>query len=222
MRRIEALLCDLDGTICDSEWAHIEAWELVVRGHGFELDEGWDLDYVGKPDDFAAVRMRERYPSLPPAKDLLAERHGAYRKIIAEHSDRVSYPGVAEALEKLAAAGIKLAVGTNSPWDNTIAALRAAGIERFFPVIVAYGMTPRGKPAPDLYVEAALRLDVDPAVCAVVEDTPIGIDAGKAAGAFVVAVTTTNTRDALVDADIVLDSPAAAMNWILDNARGVP
>ncbi|MDR1613440.1 MAG: HAD family phosphatase [Planctomycetota bacterium] len=218
MRRIEGVMCDLDGTVCDSEWAHILAWEKIVHHkYGFRLEEGWDLDYIGKPDDYAARAMRNNFPALPETDVLLRERHEAYRGIITEKAELLRYPGLREELEKLSAAGFKLAVGTNSPLENTLTALRSAGIDKYFPVVVAYGMTERGKPAPEIYLEAARRLGVDPAQAVVVEDTPIGIAAGKAAGAIVIAVTTTNPASVLSDADLVIESPAAAMAWIGKN-----
>lgn len=215
---IEAVLCDLDGTLVDSEGYHVQAWMEVANRHGVVLPEGWDADYVGKPDYDTAVRMLPMFPRHPTVKDLLRERHRRYQDLVAAHSQEVRYPGVESGLETLRNAGVKLGVGTNSPMENTTAALKAAGIDRLFEVIVAYGMVPNGKPAPDIYLAAAERLGVAPSACVVVEDTVVGIVSGKAAGCYVIAVSTTHQAEELrKEADLVLPDTDSAFRWIMEH-----
>lgn len=218
-REIAGIICDLDGTLVDTEDLHLEAWYDIVKRYGATLPEGWEARYMGNPDIDWAHHCVEAH-SLPLSADaLLAERHKLYRSLLRAHGSRAAFPGVAEELGRLTGLGVKMAVGTNSPIENTTVALEFAGISSFFPVVVAFGMTPRGKPAPDIFQAAAARLGLRPDECAVLEDTRPGVTAGKAAGATVLAVTTTNPASVLADADMIFPSTRDAMGWVRDNCR---
>ncbi len=116
--------------------------------------------------------------------------------------------GAVEAVRTLHAAGLPLAVASSSNRPLIDAVLEAAGIAACFAATVSSEEVARGKPSPDVYLEAARRLGVDPSACAAVEDSANGIRAAAAAGMRVIAYP--NTRfppapDALALADVVLD-----------------
>jgi HAD superfamily hydrolase (TIGR01509 family) len=111
----------------------------------------------------------------------------------------------------MAAARWPLAIASSSNPELIEVVLRAAGLREFFPVTVSSQEVARGKPAPDVYLEAADRLAVEPARCAAVEDSHNGIRAAKAAGMRVVAVPNPHfppDEDALAGADVVVRSVA--------------
>jgi beta-phosphoglucomutase len=83
-----------------------------------------------------------------------------------------------------------MALATSAPAPNVVHTLRELSLEHAFPVIVRGDEVPRGKPAPDVFIEAAKRLNVEPSQCLVFEDAPMGIAAARAAGMPVVALTT--------------------------------
>jgi HAD superfamily hydrolase (TIGR01509 family) len=117
-------------------------------------------------------------------------------------------PGAVEAVERLAARR-PLGLASSSNRELIEAALDASGLARHFRVTVSSEEVARGKPAPDVYLEAARRLDVAPELCAAVEDSHNGIRSAKAAGMRTIAIP--NRRfppgeDALAEADVVLDS----------------
>jgi HAD superfamily hydrolase (TIGR01509 family) len=118
--------------------------------------------------------------------------------------------GAVEAVERIAARWpLALASSSNRPLID--AALEAAGLARCFRATVSSEEVPRGKPAPDVYLEAARRLGVEPTRCAAIEDSHSGIRSAKAAGMRVVAVpnaTYPPGEDALAEADVVLRSLA--------------
>ncbi|MDR3210314.1 MAG: HAD family phosphatase [Planctomycetota bacterium] len=211
------LICDLDGTLLNNEWVHVLAWEEELLLHGVKIAAGWDAQYVGHPDRDLAKLLVEAYPVLPAAEDLLAKRNQRYRELLVEKRQGVIFPGVAEVLAELRELGVLTAIGSNSPMENCLAALEVAGLADYFPVIVAHGMAAAPKPAPDIYCEATRRLDLPPAECAVVEDTGLGVAAGKAAGCLTLAVLTTSTPERLAGADRVFPTTAAALEWV---ARG--
>lgn len=218
MPEFRGVLFDLDGTLVDSEWLHVGAWKVIVENYKLELTGDWDKDYIGKPDVYQAEKMRAQFPHLPEMPELLVERHAIYQRLLRENSDKIRFPGVEEGLKELRADGFKLAVGTNSPLTNTTVALEAAGIDKYFDALVAFGMVPHGKPAPDIYLEAARRIGVDPALCVVVEDTDVGIMAGKAAGCFSIGVATSYDPKDLAKADKIFKTTKDGIDWIRASA----
>ena len=113
-------------------------------------------------------------------------------------------PGAGDLLRS----GYRLAIVTSCSSQLADVRLRAAGLPRP-EVVVSSSMVMRGKPDPEGFLLGAQRLDVEAARCAVLEDSPVGIDAGHAAGARVIALRTTHGDDALVRADAIIDNLAA-------------
>lgn len=221
MPEIRGILCDLDGTLVNSEWVHVLAWNVIGEKYKLVLEEGWDADYVGKPDAYQAEKMRQMFPQLPEESALLVERHAIYQDLLRKHAEQIRFPGVLDEVKNALDAGYLLAVGSNSVLPNCTTALDAAGLSAYFPVVVAYGQVKEGKPAPDIYLEAARRLGLSPAECVVLEDTEIGLVAGKAAGCRTVGVTTTHMSEDLTSADRVFSKTADAFAWIRGEGREV-
>ena len=110
------------------------------------------------------------------------------RRMLARYeTDLPVVPGAVEAVAKLAAAGLRLALASSSNRELIDAVLRELGLTELFEVTVSSEEVGRGKPAPDVYLEAARRLGVAPARCAAVEDSASGIRAAHAAGMRVIA-----------------------------------
>src|SRR5690606_16905940 len=84
----------------------------------------------------------------------------------------------------------KVAVASGGVWETVIGTLKAIGVRDLFDVIVTQDQVKRGKPAPDLFLEAARRMEVDPTKCLVFEDGLLGLEAAKAAGMKAVFVPT--------------------------------
>lgn len=126
---------------------------------------------------------------------------------MADTDGVVALPGAVEAVAALVGADPqRCAIATSATRELADVRIAAAGIP-VPDVVVSVDDVPRGKPHPDPFVLAAERLGVDPADCLVCEDAPNGIAAARAAGADVLAVTTTSDP-ADLDADVVLDSLA--------------
>ncbi len=119
-------------------------------------------------------------------------------------------PGAPEAVERLAARWpLAVASSSNRPLIDLV--LELSGLAPFFGATVSSEEVERGKPAPDVYVEAARRLGADPGRCAAVEDSENGIRSAKAAGMRVIAIPNRRyppAEEALREADVVLDSIA--------------
>lgn len=101
-------------------------------------------------------------------------------------------PGVRRWLERLRGGGVACGIGSSTEEKNVRLGLGLLGLEEFFQAAVTAEHVQRGKPAPDVFLEAARRLGAMPAQCVVFEDAPAGVEAGRAAGMRVVGVTTTH------------------------------
>jgi HAD superfamily hydrolase (TIGR01509 family) len=146
------------------------------------------LGVPGTPEEINEAiveRMLERYGAAPPL-----------------------IPGAVEAVRRLAAQ-LPLAIASSSNPELIEVVLRAAGIRELFTVVVSSQEVPRGKPAPDVYLEAARRLGVDAARCAAVEDSHNGIRSAKAAGLRVIVFPNLHfppDDEAMAQADVVIHS----------------
>lgn len=190
-------LFDIDGTLVDSTDAVVGAWQEVALRYGGDLDAIMavahgrrDVDIV--PQFFA--------PDVAP----LVIAHIAAREP-AKAADVRPMPGAGDLLRSLPAGS--WAAVTSGPRQLMSTRLAEAGLP--VPnVLIGADDVERGKPDPQGYLMAARRLGVDPVACVVVEDTPAGIAAGRAAGALVVGIVSTHRRADLTDADIVIDELA--------------
>jgi beta-phosphoglucomutase len=185
---IAALLFDLDGTLIDSMPHHHTAWEEWHRRRALPFDaDGFFAATAGRTN---AEIMRTLVPGAT-ADDYLAmahEKEMLYRDI-ATHSLEL-IPGF-EALRAAARErGLKLAICTASTLENMALAFKRFGLDAHMDTVVSPADGVRGKPHPDIFVEAARRLGVSPADCVVFEDAPLGIEAARNAGMVAVALTT--------------------------------
>jgi len=129
-----------------------------------------------------------------------------YREIIIEKLQPAQ--GAKELLEALKIENFLLAVGSSAPRANLDLVLTSTGLQEYFHAFVAGQDVNNGKPAPDTFLKAAEKLSLGAENCVVVEDAVQGVEAGKAAGMPVVAVTTTRSRADLKRADIIVESLA--------------
>jgi beta-phosphoglucomutase family hydrolase len=187
----DGYIFDLDGTLIDTMPIHYRAWADAMRHRG--LTEALDEDY------FYALGG---VPSLQVA-DLLAAKHGIVIESphqVAEHKEelyraRLRTEAIAEiapvvAFARRIALTHPVAIATGGTPDVALPSLKAAGLDNLFNVIVTpLDVAPgRGKPHPDMFLEAARRLGVAPEKCLVFEDAEPGIRAALAAGMTVVRV----------------------------------
>lgn len=185
---IAALLFDLDGTLIDSMPHHHTAWEEWHRRRALPFDaDGFFAATAGRTN---AEIMRTLVPGAT-ADDYLAmahEKETLYREI-ATHSLEL-IPGF-EALRAAARdRGLRLAICTASTPENMALAFARFGLDAQMDTVVSPADGVRGKPHPDIFLEAARRLGVAPADCVVFEDAPLDVEAARNAGMPAVALTT--------------------------------
>jgi HAD superfamily hydrolase (TIGR01509 family) len=203
---VEAVVFDMDGVLIDSE----PVWERVRRGLVAEHGGHWAADAQDRmmgmsTGEWSAYLSADLGVGLPPervAEQVVAAMTAQYQAHLP------LLPGAVEAVRALAARW-PLAVASSAPRSLIGAVLDASGLRPAFAAAVSSEEVPRGKPAPDVYLEAAARLGIAPALCAAVEDSSNGLRSAAAAGLAVIAVPRPEyppAAEALDLARLVLDS----------------
>ena len=188
---IAGVLFDLDGTLADTEPIQWEAYRRALRAWGADVDlETYRRHWIAV-EGGSEWACRTFALAATPA-ELRARKADEYRALIA--AGVPSRPGARAALARLAP-HYRLAVATNSIRSEVEVVLGHLGLREFFTALVTREDYAAAKPAPDPYLEAARRLGLPPAACAVVEDTARGVASGVAAGCVVVAVPSELTQD---------------------------
>jgi HAD superfamily hydrolase (TIGR01509 family) len=212
LRVIAAIVFDLDGVLIDSE----ETWAHVRRAYALERGGSYPESATGAMQGMSSIEWSAyMHEDLGvPAEPSVISREVAER--VAEEYRRALplLPGAVEAVRSLAARWL-LAVASSANRSLIDLVLETAGIASFFEATVSSEEVERGKPAPDVYLEAAARLDVDPHLCAAVEDSSNGLRSAAAAGMRVVAVPNRAfppADDALALAALVLDGGVAELS----------
>jgi HAD superfamily hydrolase (TIGR01509 family) len=202
----EAVVFDLDGVIVDSEHVWDAARESLARERGGHWHENAQRDMMGMSSVEWSRYMHDVIGLEDPPEEISAEVVRRLEAIYREELPLIE--GAAEAVARLAKRW-PLGVASSSNRRIIDLVLDLADLDRFFRATVSSEEVPRGKPAPDVYLETARRLGADPRKCAAVEDSHNGILSARAAEMRVVAIP--NTRyppgeEALAAADVVIQS----------------
>jgi 2-phosphoglycolate phosphatase len=195
LQNVKAVLFDLDGTLVDSSEAIIKAVEKVLESKGLTCNRAKVARMIGLP-------LENIFGVLAPnlSEQEIWQLVHEYRKYyMAHHLENTTiHPSAQMVLRKLKAKGFKLGIITTKYREPVMDVLSHFGIAELFDVVVTGYEVIKHKPAPDIVLEAAKRLRVDPKQCVVVGDSPLDVQAGKQAGAFTIAVlSTTYTRKQL-------------------------
>jgi HAD superfamily hydrolase (TIGR01509 family) len=203
---IDAVIFDMDGVIVDSEQVWDDVRQSYTREVGGTFTEEATRAMMGMSSPEWSRYMAESLgvPGTPEQinadiVERMLERYGQAPPLI---------PGAVDAVRRIGARW-PLAIASSSNAELIEVVLRAAGIDSLFETAVSSEEVARGKPAPDVYVEAARRLGVESVRCAAVEDSRPGIRSAKAAGMHVVAVPNPHFPPddaALAQADVILGS----------------
>ena len=203
---IEAVIFDLDGVLLDSEQVWDEAREQLAKERGGRWHENAQRDMMGMSSPEWSRYMHDVIGLPEPPEEISRE---VVRRLADLYRERLpAVPCAREAVERLAARW-SLGLASSSNRELIDLTLELLGVEHLFKATVSSEEVARGKPAPDVYLEAARRLGVDPTHAAAIEDSENGIRAAKAAGIRVIAIPNPHfppAEDALTHADILLRS----------------
>jgi HAD superfamily hydrolase (TIGR01509 family) len=204
---IEAVVFDLDGVVVDSEHVWDEVREQLAKERGGRWHEGAQADMMGMSSTEWSRYMHDVIGLAETPSEINAE---VVTRMLARYEEQLPLIDGAVAAVRRLAAEFTLAVASSSNPPLIDAVLKGAGIADLFVATVSSEEVAHGKPAPDVYLEAARRSGTPPERCAAVEDSANGIRAAHAAGMRVLALP--NPRyppppDALALAAVELASP---------------
>ena len=198
----KALLFDLDGTLIDSMPSHEQAWITWHQRHGLVMNA---------PGFFASTAGRtniEILSDMLPGESAATyqawedEKESLYRDLATLHLTLIA--GARDYLVQARAEGSKLAICTASTPKNMALAFDKFGLNAMVDTVTSPSDGLRGKPHPDIFLEAAKRLNTLPEHCVVFEDAPLGVEAARRAGMRAVALTTSLPASAFADFENVI------------------
>jgi HAD superfamily hydrolase (TIGR01509 family) len=182
---IEAVVFDLDGVLVDSEHVWDEVREELARERGGRWHDRAQADMMGMSSLEWSRYMHDVIGLSESAEEINDE---VVRRMQTRYATELPLlPGAREAVRRLFER-FRLGLASSSNREVIDTVLPAAGLAWFFEATVSSEEVPRGKPAPDVFLEAARRLHVTPSRCAAIEDSANGIRAAHAAGMRVVAI----------------------------------
>jgi HAD superfamily hydrolase (TIGR01509 family) len=206
VRPIDAVVFDLDGLLIDSEQVWDRARQELARERGGHWTESASRDMMGM-SSLEWSRYMHDVIGVPDAPEEISA--AVVRRLEQIYRDELPlFDGALEAVERLAAHW-PLGLASSSNRELIDLVLELSGMERFFRATVSSEEVARGKPAPDVYLEAARRLGIAPDRCAAIEDSEAGILSAKAAGMRVLAIPNPHyppNEQALAAADEMLGS----------------
>ena len=196
-----ALIFDMDGVIVDSNPVHRESWAAFNRRYGLETTPAMVERMYGKRNDEI---IRDYFGDGLAAEEVAARsraKEQLYREMAGSRLEQILVPGLRPFLDRYR--GAPMAVASNAEPENVAFVLDGAGMRAYFRVVVDGRQVVNPKPHPDVYLLAARLLHVAPPNCIVIEDSPTGVAAAKAAGMRVIGLNTTyvNLRGTGVSAD---------------------
>ena len=197
---------DMDGVLVDSGEAHYQGWSLLGKQVGQPFDRALFDETFGMTNYQIIPMWLGKRAAQFDVEALSVRKEELYRQVAADVLEPLD--GVLALLDSLVANGFGLAVGSSGPKPNVDMVLDILGVRDMFSAMATLEDVSAGKPDPQVFVVAAGKLGLPPQRCVVVEDAPQGVQAGLAAGAKVLAVTSTRPAQALSQAHLVVDSLA--------------
>lgn len=183
----KAVLFDFDGTLADTEPIGLEHIRTVLNSYG--IDIGWEelVGLVGNDDRLTIPPILERAGVEQTLEDYLRDLDACPSIYFDEPIEPME--GAVAVIDALRERGVRCGLVSSTPGASIVMALNRMGLVRRFDCVVCGDMAKRLKPYPDMYLRAISFLGVEPQECIVFEDSPAGIAAAQAAGAYAVGFT---------------------------------
>lgn len=205
---LKAVIFDMDGVLIDSEPFHLDVNEKIFANLGINLSEDEYHGFIGTTHKDMWTMIKKRY-NLPQSVPELVNMQvsGNIEYIKNEEIEPIKIKGITDLLSRIARENIKIGIASSSPTEVIELVINKLSISDYFAAITGGEEIKKGKPAPDIFLKAAKRLDVEPSSCIVVEDSRNGVFAAKAAGMKCVAYKNPNSGNQdLSKADLIIDS----------------
>jgi beta-phosphoglucomutase len=199
--KLRGVLWDLDGVLVDTGEFHYVSWKETLPDYNIPFSYELFRKSFGMNNEGVLTFLMGHKPDPGLLAEIDHRKESAFRRAIRGHAQLL--PGVSDWLDALHQAGIRMAVGSSAPMANVEVLVDETNIRPYFQVLVSANGKP-SKPDPWVFLHAAQQIGVPPEACWVVEDAVTGVEAAHRAGMRCIAVTTTNTAEALSAAEIVI------------------
>ena len=201
---VKAIIWDMDGVIADTSLYHLKGWQIVLRKRGVNYTEEDFQRNTGKRNDSI---IKSTLGKNLPQKEIMAiarEKDETFRQLMGQNIR--PFPGVFKLITSVKEHGFKIAIGSAAPMENIQLITQSLKIDNCFDAIVSSWEVTKGKPDPQIFLLAAQKLGVEAEHCIVIEDAITGVAASQRAGMHCIAVTNTNSKEDLQEADLVIDT----------------
>lgn len=212
---IRGVILDMDGLMLDTEPIYKAAWQQAALELGFDLDDQWYSRLTGRPNPDCEREIVLRFGTAFPMSRFKERWQELWRSSVSDRGIPAK-PGLPAFLSFIEEQTLLTAVATSTSAAYAESSLRTAGLDGRFDVVVTGDQVTRGKPAPDIFLEAARRLGLYPAECVALEDSDAGVLAASAAGMVTLCIPDLKppSEAAVRVASSVLGSLDDAREWI--------
>ena len=201
--KFKGILFDMDGVLVNSMPSHVESWIRAFKDYGVDIDAREIYLREGEKALVTARLLVDKY-NLNLTEEECVEFVTVKRKYYGENAATELIPKAKKILQSLKNKGFKLALVTGSIMSNLHRVMNDDELGLFDTVLTSDIVT-KGKPHPEPYESACRNLGLKPSECLIIENAPLGIQSGKAAGITVAALTSTLTPVELNGADYIID-----------------
>ena len=181
MSECKAIIFDMDGLMIDTERLALQAWQLAGADFRFPISDDIFITMVGRNRWDSDRTLVEVFGSDFPV-DAVRKRYRTYLDGWIDEGKLAVKSGLLELLGFLDEISMPKAVATSTEYERAIHKLSLTNLLDHFPIVIAGDQVEKGKPAPDIFLAAAARLDILPERCFVLEDSDVGIQAAYNAG----------------------------------------
>ncbi|MDE3182768.1 MAG: HAD family phosphatase [Bacteroidota bacterium] len=200
----KAVIFDLDGTLLDNNSYHLKSWLEYLKNIGRDIsEEEYNANINGRTNKDVIQYIYNRQMPEEEILKFTLEKEALYRKLYKPFIKPLS--GLIDFLEVLRNKGIPMAIATSGIQPNIDFMFEEVPIKQYFTEVVNSSHITKGKPDPEIYLKVASLLQISPKNCLVFEDAVVGIKSAKAAGMKVIAVATTQPKEELLLADVIID-----------------
>jgi beta-phosphoglucomutase family hydrolase len=182
--RAQGLIFDIDGTLADTMPTHLLAWQEVAKTFGFKMSASLLYQVTGMSTEKIVVYINQHFGYQLDVQTIAKAKGEAYLRLTKKIEPiRPVFKIVREYHGKL-----PFALGTGEYRDIALVNIKAAGLDRFFEIMVTADDVKNGKPDPETFLKCAELMKVPPEFCQVFEDAPPGLEAATRAGMIVTDV----------------------------------
>ncbi|MFC1655597.1 HAD family hydrolase [Patescibacteria group bacterium] len=214
----KAVLFDMDGVIIDSEPVRQAQEKELFKKLGMNVTDEEHQSYVGTTSEGMWQGIKSNHDTPHSVKELVEMEQSNYLSHLEEYNDQYPMPGVVDLIKNLHENSMTLVVASSACMKNIEVVVKKFELEKYFTKLVSGEEVPKGKPAPDVFLEAAKQINMTPEQCVVIEDAMNGIAAAKAAEMKCIGISSPHrTPQDLSKADLVVDHLSKVDYNILQN-----